>query len=535
VLWPRPPSGEEGDFNLPHASARVARVSVPVSFSPHDGRRFILELDRRLERLDRAILAADWDLYSGRSVRGAAEWQLRRSSLLSDERILGWVRPALSRSWPEDLRRRLELLERILVDTRVEQHREVVRRRAELTRRVVEFRPTWEGRRVNRAKVSHALANDPNPARRRRAYYALEPLYRALEDPVQELIQVRNERARAAGHRSFAEMRLGFEGFTSQRLDELATAAAQAASPSARQLRERAAAIAGVSGWHPWDFSYALNRLAPLADRWFPRSSMMPTILRAVDRWGFRTAQMRFRVVFHDLPAGGLTLAPDPPRDVRILVHPRGGWRCYLILFHEVGHAVHSSLIRAPPHLLRWHENIPGFGGLHEGIAGFFEEIPRDPGWLAAQAHLDLPLAESISRMRWTQEVLLTAWNVAWSRTEQLLYRRPDHDPMGEVHRLERRLFAFDEYEPLSFVDSFWIDTPVYAQNYLFASLFSAQLARFVRERFGGPLWPNSKVGPWLRREWMAPGSRFDWVPRVREVTGDSFGAAAFAAAARSE
>ncbi len=57
---------------------------------------------------------------------------------------------------------------------------------------------------------------------------------------------------------------------------------------------------------------------------------MFPRILQAVGKWGFRWGRRPFQVVFHDLPAGGLTLAPDPPRDVRILVHPTDGWQAYV-------------------------------------------------------------------------------------------------------------------------------------------------------------------------------------------------------------
>lgn len=57
-----------------------------------------------------------------------------------------------------------------------------------------------------------------------------------------------------------------------------------------------------------------------------------------------------------------------------------------------------------------------------------------------------------------------------------------------------------------------------------------AQLARALRERFGGPFWPNPKFARWLTREWFAPGSLYDWAPRVREVTGRPFGAEAFVA-----
>lgn len=511
----------------------MAEISVPTSSEARDGRRFVLDLDHRLERLDRAILIADWDLQTGRSAQGSARWQLRRSALLSDGRILAWVRAAKRRSWPDPFPRRLELLERVLLDSQVEQHPSVVNLRIDLERRLVAFRPLWNGRRVNRSVLHRVLRTDPDPSHRKRASYALEPLYRPLEGAVRELIRTRNERARALGYRSFAHLRLGFEGFTPARLEELADAATDWTAGRLRAIRARSDFPTLRSGWHPWDWNYARSRLASLPESRFPRSMMLPTILRAVGGWGFRTERYRFRVVFHDLPAGGLTLAPDPPKDVRILVHPQGGWNAYMVMFHEVGHAVHSASIRAPRHLLRWHENVPGFAGFHEGIGSLFEEISRSERWLSAQPGITPAQARRFAEVRADSDVEGAASIAVWMGIEQALYRDPDRDPMPAARRRNRLLFGFDDYPTHSFVDSFWIEAPSYAPNYLFATLFHYQLARALRDRFGEPLWPNRRVGPWLAREWFAPGSLYDWVPRIRELSGRPFGARDFREAFR--
>ena len=505
-------------------------VAVPSSGNRRDGQRFLLELDRRLEPLDRAILVADWNLNTGRSNRGPGPWQLKRAELLSDPRLLPWGRATLQESWPPLVRRRLELRERILLDTSVEQHPEVVRLREELRRTIVQFRPRWNGRRVNRAVIGRVLREDRDPSRRRKAFYAFEPLYRPLEEPFLRLVRLRNERARAQGFATFAEMRLGFQGFSSARVVELAETAVQGVRARARALRAQLPSAGRAGGWYPWDLSYARGQLVSLPDRAFPQRAMLSRVLRGVEKWGFPTSRMRFRVVFHDLPAGGLTLAPDPPSDVRILVHPRGGWGAYNAMFHEVGHAVHSASIRSPRHLLRWHENVPGFGGLHEGIGGLFEEIPRDRAWLVGMAGISATAAERFAEARRDMDLFATAWLSSWIMPELDLYRDPDRNPMAAAQRFARRTFGFDAFAPISPVDSFYVADPLYAANYLLAAMFRYQLAAAIRARLGEPLWPNPRVGPWLTREWFAPGSLIDWVPHLKEVTGRPFGAQAFCA-----
>ena len=503
---------------------------MPSSVGSRDGERFILELDRRLERFDRAILVAEWNLQCGRSKVGTAAWQLRRGAFLSDDRILRWVRAALHRRWAYPLHRRLELLERILLDAKVEQHPEIVARRSELQAKILAFRPRWKGRTVDRGVVHQQGRENPREAERQRAYYLFEPLHRPLEGALTELVQLRNEHARALGYRTFAAMRLGFEGLTPERLEDLSTTAAALVRGRIRSLRDEFRATTGQDGWHPWDLLYARHRRASLPDRLFPRQEMLPRILRAVARWGFPTQRMRFRVVYHDTPAGGLTLAPDPPRDVRILVHPQGGWHRCMIMFHEVGHAVHSSLIRAPRHLLRWHENVPGLGAFHEGIGGIFEDLASNARWLVEQPGVGRERANAFARRSQEEGGIDIAWHAQWLGVEQRLYRNPDQSPVEAVHRFERSVFGYDEFTPLSFVDPFYVEDPTYASNYLLAMLFGKQVTRTIRDRLGEPLWPNRRVGPWLARNFFADGSLYDWMPRVREVTGRPFGVEAFRA-----
>ncbi len=376
----------------------MGALRLPLSPDPRDGERFLLDVDRRLERLDRGLLLAEWAMFAGRPRADADALQLRRTRLLAEPGLLEWTRKALRRDWPDPMHRRLQLLERIALLSRVEQSPKVVQIRGRLQRRIVQFRPLWNGKRVNRVVVHRTLFEGSDAVARRRAYYALQPLHHALEEPLRELVRLRNEGAVELGFPTFAEMRLGFDGLTVARLEELTDAAVVPGRRALRGLRDAFYEQHPDDGWHPWDFAFARHDRVRLPERSFPRRGMVSRVLAAADRWGFRTSRMRFRVVFHDLPSGGMTLAPNPPTDVRIMVHPDGGWTAHMILFHEVGHAVHSASIRAPPHLLHWSENVPGFGPFHEGVGGFFEEIPSRAEWLASRPGSPAPAPKRTRR-----------------------------------------------------------------------------------------------------------------------------------------
>jgi len=199
-----------------------------------------------------------------------------------------------------------------------------------------------------------------------------------------------------------------------------------------------------------------------------------------------------------------------------------------MVLFHEVGHGVHSASVRAPTHLLRWSEGLPGFGGFHEGIGQFFELIAESEPWLLARGNLSAREVGSFVAETRRTPLASMASLVGWIREELDLYLRPTADPAERSRRFGRTVCGFDAYEPRSFADSFFVEAPIYATSYLVAALLRPQLLAAALEEVGGPTWPNRKMGPWLVRHWFREGSAFDWQPRVRELSGRTFGARAF-------
>ncbi len=495
----------------------------PTSSEPREAARFVREFERRLQRCDRAIRLQEWNLYTGRPSADAGRADSARARLLASPGLLEWTQRARARGPSPLLERRLELLERMVLDAFVEQRPEVVRLRSELQARIARFRPRWEGRRVARGSLQQLLRQEPDPARRRRAFYALDEGYRALEPRFRRLVQLRNDAARELGHRSFVEMRLRFQGTTSRQVLAWTETIGRAARPYLRALREGRPGAEKDGGWHPWDFPRAREQRARLPDGLFPRAQMLPKILRAVRHWGFRTGPRPFRVAFRDLPFGGLALALDPPRDVRLLVRPRDGWEAIRVLFHEVGHAVQARSNRAPGHLLRWTEGVPGFGGYHEGVAGLFETIAREPAWLRSEGVAGRE-AEVFADAQSDVDLLAAAWQGPWIADEIALYERPSSDGGRPGRRIERETFGYDPYAPPSVVNPIAVGSPAYSANYLLAVLFQYQLAFGLRRQIGGPLWPNRQLGPWLVRHWFAAGLRVEWIPQLGRASGEPFG-----------
>jgi hypothetical protein len=243
-------------------------------------------------------------------------------------------------------------------------------------------------------------------------------------------------------------------------------------------------------------------------------------VLDGIREWGFHVRKGQFRVVRADIPLGGLTLSPDPPRDVRIVVDREGGYLRTAILFHEFGHAVHSASIRAPSHLLRWHENIPGFAGLTEGIGALFEEIPSDEAWLRRRPGV----SEQDIRRHAEGQKDSRAWEigylVGWFRSELALYRHPYGDQEADRRRYLKHYFGVDDSPLDSFADPFFVDAAAYSQSYLLATLFAKQIRGAMVDQTNSEFWPNPRAAEWLTTNWFREGSAYAWNERLREVTG---------------
>ncbi|MCI4325330.1 MAG: M3 family metallopeptidase [Thermoplasmata archaeon] len=486
-------------------------------------------VERRLARFDRGIGLADWAMYTGRGdERVLVRWQTERAEFLRDPAQPRLVERLAETAASATVARRTELLRRSVLDAAVEQAPEIVRLRSRLQARIVRYRPLWKGKRVGRAEVYNALRCSTDRRERERAWRAHEPLHRSLEAPLRRLIGLRNDRARAVGFRSFAELRLSYEGVPPRRLRALAHDAARPLRRLARELRIETAERTGEAGWAPWDLRFAGESRAPLPKEPFPGDLMVETVQRALRQWGIPPARLDVRIVRCDLPFGGLTVAPEIPDDVRILVHPSGGWEYYMVLFHEYGHAVHFRSVDQPTHLLR--NPDLGFAGFAEGLAGVFEQVASDAAWLGTVRGLDPHAVEEFCRRQSEDAVFAAASTALGIESELRLYEHPDGDPRAAVQRLARSWFGYDAYASRSWADSFFVTHPVYYQSYLVSHLFRAQVSAAMRRETDGPLWPNRRAGPWLTGAFLSNGARFDWNERLRDVTGAPLSAEPFVA-----
>jgi len=456
------------------------------------------------------------------------DWQRRRTEWLSDPATPAFVQDVQLRVHSPTLQRELQLFGRVIREVQVEQHPAIVRIRSGAQRKIAQFRPSWKRKTVDRSVPEVALRNSPRRRERRSAYYAEEPLYRPLEADLRRLVELRNGGARELGFRSFPEYKLEAEGLTVSRLYELMDSALAGAPGRLRRIQEGFRDRTGQSDWHPWDLDYARGTETGISDDHFPANRMLSDVLHGVRGWGFRAAQLKFRVDWHDTPSGGMEISVDPPRDVRVVATAQPGWLYLGVLFHEIGHAIHARSTRVPSPLLRRPGSLPGFNSLCEGIGTVFEGLASTREWLASRGNISPEAIERSQANQQESELVWMAYHADRVRAEIELYLHPERDPAVARSRFLRAMFGYDDFRPLAVANAFTIDNPVYLPSYVLASLFAKQVIEGMLAEIGGPIWPNPRVGPWLTEHWLCHGARHDWIPWIRETTGQAFGAGAF-------
>jgi hypothetical protein len=485
------------------------------------------DLEDRLTRVDHERFRREWALNTGRSRRGSLDLRLARARLLSHSRLRTWSREVRGRVGSPLLQRRLELLEKQVLDSQLEDHPSVARANEAIEGRISAFQPRWKGRRVNQAEIWDLVSKEPNPALRRDGYYANESLFRRLEPHMRSLMARRNERARELGFTSYPEARLSLEGLSVADLETIMEPLSNFASRLSQAQRDRS----GLDTWFPWDRMFAQWQEANSVKKMFSAKDCLPAVRLGLRGWGFGARDLAFRFKRWDTPLAGLAIVGDAPWDVGVIANPRDGYVYYSVLIHEMGHGIHARSVRGSSHLLR-DLGPPGYA---ESIGSVFEGVVSDPVWLRTRPGMTRERAVEIRRGAYEELALRMAELVGEIRTELRLYSNPGASVDAERKAFIERHFRYDDHVPISWVDPYHLSPGFYRPSYILASCFDEQATSAGLSLVGGDPWPNPKFGRWLRETWLRRGQHDEWVPKVREVTGSPLGSDAFMETIRRE
>ncbi len=215
----------------------------------------------------------------------------------------------------------------------------------------------------------------------------------------------------------------------------------------------------------------------------------------------------------------------NAPRDVRLVIQPRGGWDDYGAALHESGHLEH--FLHVDPSLPVSLRELGDYS-VTEGYAMTFERLLAEPEWLVTEIGMPSEHAASFADFFSLYHLVLMRTLAARHLHELRMHRGGEE----VVHRatyagLAGLLTGVREPEERYLL----IDDGMYAASYLRCFMLDAALTDHLVARHGEAWWRSAAAGETLRRawhrgqEWTAEQvvahlgyDSLDWRPVVRQI-----------------
>jgi peptidyl-dipeptidase A len=295
----------------------------------------------------------------------------------------------------------------------------------------------------------------------------------------------------------------------------------QATRPAYLAILAQVKADLRIDRVEPWDIDYWLHQQEQLAgsNAW-PKEKGLERLRDLMRGIGFAFDSLPIDIKIWEVPTGGITFPVRPPFEARLLSNPFDGSQFYNVLFHEYGHAVNATLMRAdlPVVFLRGDETPLG-----EGLAETLGYFATDRHWLERAAGVSAGEAARLERVGIMQQLLWLRRTIAlnaYAEISQYLNRRANLDSLYAA--------TYQRFVGVALPPGPWFATrdmfatgPLYFQSYLYANMIAAQLREAMRREFGvEDLTAEPRVAGWLTTHFYAPGASIPWPEKVRRATG---------------
>jgi peptidyl-dipeptidase A len=414
-----------------------------------------------------------------------------------------------------------------------------------LESRFNQFRAQLDGRSVTDNELVDVLRQSDDIAQRRRAWEASKQIGPEVEADLLSLVRLRNEGARQLGFANYYSMSLELDELDERELFDLFDELERETTPLWREykgaLDKRLAQRLGVGedALRPWHYADPFFQEAPPAevslDPFYSNQDLVVLTERYFAAIGFPLRELIDRSDLFERPGKcqhAFCMSMDRAGDVRVLCNVRPTERWMGTLLHEYGHAVYDQHIeRSLPWLLRAQAHVL----TTEASAMLFGRLSRNPVWLREWAGADAAElakhAEPVARAVRQQLLVQTRWEMLMVHMERSLYRDPDQDLRALwwdlVERFQWVRRPEGRHEPDWAAKIHFSIAPVYYHNYQLGEMLATQLQdHLLRRVLGGGtgVWEryvkSPEVGAFLKREFYAPGRRWNWRELTARATG---------------
>ena len=445
------------------------------------------------------------NLNSGQLEAKATEWR----EMLLDPDLWDRVEGELKSETHPVTRRKLELLRKWIIMTRINYNKELFELRHSIEEKVNTFRPIFKGKELSYAELREILRKDPDRNNRREAHMAVKPLLESIRGEAAESIKLANELSRKERFTTYADLVLHMEGLTENELLNLFAKLKHYTNPAWQQLIELTRNNV-TTDIQPYDLTYMVYKLTHPPDHRFPRDKLLDSLKRTLTVFGLDPDTLPVKIEFCDIPYGGVCVVLKHHQDIRLLMNPREGYTYYGILFHEFGHALHS--LYSPDSILLRDE-----GPFSEGMADVWAGLLEECSWLGKFTEMTPSEVDQFLTTRPIDRAYAFRPTIRHFVFELQLYKNPDakfEDIWAAVS---------EQYLDLKDDTGIWpyfsFTYPLYIKNYVLSRLIKEVTYKFMHDKYG-EIVGNPNVVRFLIENYYQLGNLVHWRDKIKSSTG---------------
>jgi hypothetical protein len=254
-------------------------------------------------------------------------------------------------------------------------------------------------------------------------------------------------------------------------------------------------------------FSY-ISRV-PQYDKYFRKDKLLEAYERTLLEMGLDpTSQDNIHIDMAERPTKNpraRCYAPDPPKEVHLLIKPVGGLEDYMAFFHEAGHAQHFG--NEDPALDYVERAVSTSNALTEIYSFLLEHLTQNRVWLTGVVGLPEETARGVAYHARLAELFLVRRYAAKLGYELDFFE----DPLEEGRN--RELYAATLsgatrflYAPQNYLND--MDPGYYSADYLRAWITESMLCNYLEHAYGEAWFAAPEAGTFLRSLWASGESK---------------------------
>ena len=402
-------------------------------------------------------------------------------------------------------------------------------------------------RELTENEVRDILAGSRDSAEAEATWKGYMAVGAAIEDRLQEAVQMRNELARKLGFRDFFALRLVEQEIDEteffQLFDELDDLTREPFAKlkseiDASRARHFGIAVADLRPWHFGDlfFQEAPEEEGADLNEVYADQDLLALTKTYYGGLGMEVDDILERSDLYEKPGKSphaFATNIDREGDIRVLCNLKPNLRWMDTLVHELGHAVYDKYIDPDlPFLLR----TASHSITTEGYAMMMGAVAKNREYLTKVVALSPEEAEkyvdAAKRSLRAEKLIFSRWAQVMVRFEHGMYANPDQD-LGELWwnlKAKYQLLPPPEnvHRPDYAAKIHVVTVPVYYHSYLMGDLFASQVHHKIAtdvlgvEDVGSTCYVDSRAaGDFMKREIFQPGNRYSWNELTRRATGE--------------